>query len=43
MRVTSGSWVILRDQVLEMRDFERRLYVGRTEPKPNDWDRPVGL
>jgi hypothetical protein len=32
MRVTSGSWVILRDQMLEMRNVDGRLHVARKPP-----------
>jgi hypothetical protein len=39
MRVTSGSWdgekVILRDQVLEVRNVDGRLHVGRKERRPD--------
>jgi hypothetical protein len=36
MRVTSGSWdgekVILRDQVLEVRNVDGRIHVARKDP-----------
>jgi hypothetical protein len=42
MRVTSGSWdgvkVILRDQVLEVRNVDGRLHVARKERRPDEWD-----
>ncbi|MGC2077684.1 MAG: hypothetical protein WA728_16970, partial [Xanthobacteraceae bacterium] len=45
MRVTSGSWdgerVILRDQVLEVRNVDGRLHVARKARKPDEWDPPV--
>jgi hypothetical protein len=40
MRVTSGSWdgekVILRDQVLEVRNVDGRLHVARKERRPDE-------
>jgi hypothetical protein len=45
MRVTSGSWdgekVILRDQVLEVRNVDGRLHVARKERRPDEWDPPI--
>jgi hypothetical protein len=42
VRVTSGSWegekVILKDQVLEVRNVDGRLYVSRKAKKPDEWD-----
>jgi len=44
MRVTSGSWdgekVILRDQVLEVRNIDGRLHVAWKARKPDEWDPP---
>jgi hypothetical protein len=44
MRVTSGSWdgekVILRDQVLEVRNVDGRLHVARKE-RQDQWDPPI--
>jgi hypothetical protein len=46
MRVTSGSWdgekVILKDQVLEVRNVEGRLHLARNERRPDEWDPPSG-
>jgi hypothetical protein len=43
--VTSGSWdgekVILKDQVLEVRNVDGRLHVARKERHPDDWDPPI--
>ncbi len=45
MRETSGSWdgekVILRDQVLEIRNVDGRLHVARKARKPDEWDPPI--
>jgi hypothetical protein len=45
MRVTSGSWdgekVILRDQVLEVRNVEGRIHVARKPRHYDEWDRYV--
>jgi hypothetical protein len=45
MRVTSGSWdgekVILKDQVLGVRDVDGRLHVARKPRKPDEWDPPI--
>jgi hypothetical protein len=45
MRVTSGSWdgekVILRDQVLEVRNVDGRPHIARKQRKPNEWDPPI--
>ena len=45
IRVTSGSWegekVILKDQVLEIRNVDGRLYVARKAKKPDEWDPPI--
>ena len=45
VRVTSGSWdgekVILKDEVLEVRNVDGRLYVARKAKKPDEWDRPI--
>jgi hypothetical protein len=45
IRVTSGSWdgekVILKGQVLEVRNVDGRLYVSRKAKKPDEWDRPI--
>jgi hypothetical protein len=45
MRVTSGSWdgekVILRDQVLEVRNVDGRLRVARKGRRPDEWDPPI--
>jgi hypothetical protein len=45
MRVMSGSWrgekVILKDQVLEVRNVDGRLHVARKERRPDDWDPPI--
>jgi hypothetical protein len=45
MRVTSGSWdgekVILKDQVLEVRNVDSRLHVARKERRPDEWDPPI--
>ena len=43
MPVTSGSWnaerVILKDQVLEIRNVDQRVHVARRAKKPDGWDR----
>jgi ATPase subunit of ABC transporter with duplicated ATPase domains len=45
MRVTSASWdgekVILRDQVLEVRNVEGRIHVARKPRHHDEWDRYV--
>jgi hypothetical protein len=45
MRVTSGSWdaekIILRDQVLEVRNVEGRLHIARKPRQYDEWDRYV--
>jgi hypothetical protein len=45
IRVTSGSWegekVILKDQALEVRNVDGRLYVSRKARKPDEWDPPI--
>jgi hypothetical protein len=45
VRVTSGSWdgekVILKDEVLEVRNVDGRLYVARKARKPDEWDPPI--
>jgi hypothetical protein len=45
IRVTSGSWdgekVILKGQVLEVRNVDGRLYVARKARKPDEWDPPI--
>jgi hypothetical protein len=45
IRVTSGSWdgekVILKGQVLEVRNVDGRLYVARKAKKPDEWDPPI--
>jgi hypothetical protein len=45
VRVTSGSWdgekVILKGQVLEVRNVDGRLYVARKAKKPDEWDPPI--
>jgi hypothetical protein len=45
MRVTSGSWdgekVLLRDQVLEVRNVDGRLHVARKERPLDEWDPPI--
>jgi hypothetical protein len=42
MRVTSGSWdgekVILKDQVLEVRNVEGRLHIARKPRHHDEWD-----
>jgi hypothetical protein len=43
MRVTSESWdgekVILRDQVLEVRNVDGRLHIARKPRHYDEWDR----
>jgi hypothetical protein len=45
IRVTSGSWdgekVILKGQVLQVRNVDGRLYVSRKAKKPDEWDPPI--
>jgi hypothetical protein len=45
IRVTSTSWdgekVILRDQVLEVRNVEGRLHIARKPRQYDEWDRYV--
>jgi hypothetical protein len=45
VRKSSGSWdgekVILRDQVLEVRNVDGRLHVARKERRPHEWDPPI--
>jgi hypothetical protein len=45
VRVTSGSWdgekVILKNEVLEIRNVDGRLYVSRKARKPDEWDPPI--
>ena len=45
IRVTSGSWdgekVILKGQVLEVRNVDGRLYIARKARKPDEWDPPI--
>jgi hypothetical protein len=45
IRVTSGSWdgekVILRDQVLEVRNVVRRLHIARKPRLYDEWDPPI--
>jgi hypothetical protein len=45
MRATSGSWdgekVILKGQVLELRNVDGRLHVVRKERRPDEWDPPI--
>ena len=45
IRVTSSSWegekVILKDQVLEIRNVDGRLHVARKTRKPDEWDPPI--
>jgi hypothetical protein len=45
IRVTSGSWdgekVILKGQVLEVRNVDGRLYVARKAKRPDEWDPPI--
>jgi hypothetical protein len=45
VRVTSSSWpsekVILKGEVLEVRNVERRLHDGRKERRPDEWDPPI--
>jgi hypothetical protein len=42
MRVTSGSWdgvkVILRDQVLEVRNVDGRLHIARKPREYDEWE-----
>lgn len=43
MRVTSRHWedakVIVKNEVLEVRDVDGRLHVARKERKPDEWTR----
>jgi hypothetical protein len=45
MPVTSGSWdgekVILRDQVLEVRNVDGRLHIARKPRQHDEWDQFV--
>lgn len=45
MRVTSRHWedakVLLKDEVLEIRNVDDRLHVACKERKPGQWDRAV--
>ncbi len=45
IRVTSGAWdnekVILKDEVLEVRNVDGRLHVARKARKPDEWDPPI--
>jgi hypothetical protein len=45
MRVTSGSWdgekVILRDQVLEVRNVEGGLHIASKSRHHDEWDPPI--
>jgi hypothetical protein len=45
IRATSGSWdgekVILKGQVLEVRNVDGGLYVARKARKPDEWDPPI--
>jgi hypothetical protein len=45
IRVTSGSWdrekVILKGQVLEVRNIEGRLHIARKTRHHDDWDPPI--
>jgi hypothetical protein len=45
IRVTSDSWdgekVILKDQILEVRNVDGRLYVARKAKRPDEWDQPI--
>jgi hypothetical protein len=45
MRVTSGSWdgekVILRDQMLEVRNVEGRLHIARKPRHHDEWNPPI--
>jgi hypothetical protein len=45
IRVTSGSWdgekVILKGEVLEVRNVDGRLHVARKARKPDEWDPPI--
>ena len=47
IRVTSSLWdsekVILKGEVLEVRNVDGRLYVARKQRFPNDWDPPIEL
>jgi hypothetical protein len=38
MRVTSGYWVILRDQVLEVRNVGGRLRIARKPRQYDEWN-----
>jgi hypothetical protein len=38
MRVTSGSWVIFRDQVPEVRNVDCRLHTARKPRGYDEWD-----
>ena len=45
VRVTSSSWpsekVILKSEVLEVRNVDCRLHVARKERRPDEWDPPI--
>jgi hypothetical protein len=45
VRVTSSSWaqekVILKDQVLEVRNVDGQLHLARKERRPDEWDPPI--
>jgi hypothetical protein len=45
IRVTSNAWasekVILKGEVLEVRNVDGRLHVARKERRPDDWDPPI--
>jgi hypothetical protein len=38
MRITSGPWVILRDQALEVRKVDGRLHVAREPRRHDEWE-----
>jgi hypothetical protein len=38
MRVTSGSWVILRDSGAEVRNVDGRLHIARKPRQYDEWD-----
>ena len=45
VRVTSSAWpderVILKGQVLEVRNIDDRPHVARRERRPDEWDVPI--
>ena len=45
VRVTSSSWpsekVILKGEVLEVRNVDGQLHVARKERRPDEWDPPI--